>query len=203
MDIGPTLGRAAAAAAAFVIRLDVLGVMGLPAAIWLAGCADTVCRRFTLAIRLTRRLRSRGSWLLFLQLSTARWIRPRLPRNETLSSASAQPTALHSVSYTRRLPLYWSLLQHARGYTQFSVLNSWLRLSTLTDSTSHRIVYSILMRSREYSNAIHCTPLPSCRTTNGVVAGIGPGAALELVPTPELWLCTADVGTGALVFVGG
>lgn len=47
-------------------------------------------------------------------------------------------------------------------------------------STSHRMVYSILTRSLEYSKAIHCTPLPSCRTTNGVVAGMGPGAAVVL-----------------------
>jgi hypothetical protein len=57
----------------------------------------------------------------------------------------------------------------------------------LTDSTSQRIVYSILTRSREYSNAIHCTPLLSCRTTRGVVAGMGPGAALELVPNGDVW----------------
>ena len=88
--------------------------------------------------------------------------------------SSAQPTVLHSVSYTSLLPRYWSLLQHALGYTQFSVLNSGLRVSTLTDSTSHRMVYSILTRSREYSNAIHWTPLLSWRTTNGVVAGMGP-----------------------------
>jgi hypothetical protein len=51
----------------------------------------------------------------------------------------------------------------------------------LIDSTSHRMVYSILTRSREYSKAIHCTPLSSWRTTSGVVAGMGPGAALGLI----------------------
>lgn len=152
----------------------------------ICGCAvDCTCLRLLiLAMRRTRLLRNRGSWLLFLQESTALWISPRLPRRQALSSARAQPTVLHSVSYTKRLPLYWSLLQQALGYTQFSVLNSGGNVSTLTDSTSHRMVYSILTRSREYSNAIHCTPLLSCRTTNGVVAGIGPGAALGLTPFP-------------------
>lgn len=47
------------------------------------------------------------------------------------------------------------------------------------------MVYSILTLSREYSKAIHWTPLLSCRTTKGVVAGMGPGAALGLtVPLP-------------------
>lgn len=150
------------------------------------------CRRVTLACRRTRLLRSRGSWLLFLQLSTARWMSPRLPRRAGFSSAKAHPTVLHSVSYTSRFPRYWSFWQQARGYTQFSVLKSWLRLSTLIDSTSQRIVYSIFTRSREYSNAIHCTPVLSCRTTSGVVAGMGPGAALELAPRGEP--CCAEPG---------
>ena len=46
------------------------------------------------------------------------------------------------------------------------------------------MVYSILTLSREYSKAIHCTPLLSCLTTSGVVAGIGPGAALGLIEAP-------------------
>lgn len=58
------------------------------------------------------------------------------------------------------------------------------------------MVYSILTRSREYSKAIHCTPLLSCRTTRGVVAGMGPGAAVELVPTGVV-----GEGIGALVVV--
>lgn len=120
--------------------------------------------------------------MLFLQLSTARWIKPLLPRRHAFNSARAHPTVLHSVSYTKRFPRYWSLLQHARGYTQFSVLNSGFNCSTFTDSTSQRMVYSILTRSLEYSKAIHCTPLLSCRTTRGVVAGIGPGAALGFTP---------------------
>lgn len=62
------------------------------------GGGGIACRRFILAIRLTLLLRSRGSWLLFLQLSTALWISPRFPRKAGLRSASAQPTALHSVS---------------------------------------------------------------------------------------------------------
>lgn len=169
--------------------------MGPPGpAIWgccccgVALCSDL--RVLIFAMRRTLLLRSRGSWLLFLQLSTARWINPRLPRRHGLSSASAQPTVLHSVSYTKRLPRYWSFEQQARGYTQFSVLNSGLSVSTLTDSTSQRIVYSILTRSLEYSNAIHCTPFPSCRTTSGVVAGIGPGAALGLTaPLGILLFC--------------
>lgn len=94
MDIGPTLGRALGGAR--VAGPGAPGVIGLPPVIWLDGW--TVCRRLTLDIRLTRRLRSRGSWLLFLQLSTARWIKPRFPRSDTFSSANAQPTALHSVS---------------------------------------------------------------------------------------------------------
>ena len=56
--------------------------------------------------------------------------------------------------------------------------------STFTDSTSQRIVYSIFTRSLEYSKAIHWTPLLSCRTTSGVVAGIGPGAAFGFTPFP-------------------
>lgn len=56
------------------------------------------------------------------------------------------------------------------------------------------MVYSILTRSREYSKAIHCTPLLSCRTTRGVVAGMGPGAAVELEPTGAV-----GEGMGALV----
>jgi hypothetical protein len=76
-------------------------------------------------------------------------------------------------------------------------------VSTTTDSTSQRIVYSIFTRSREYSNAIHCTPLLSWRTTSGVVAGMGPGAALELEPWGGLarglllampWLLVAEGG---------
>ena len=166
------------------------GALGTPGAgaepagpaIWPGGC--DCLRLLSFAMRLTLRLRSFGSALLFLQLSTALCIKPRLPRKHGFKSARAHPTVLHSVSYTSLLPRYCSLLQQARGYTQFSVLKSGLRLSTLTDSTSHRMVYSILTRSREYSNAIHWTPLLSCLTTKGVVAGIGPGAALEL--TPEL-----------------
>jgi len=128
-------------------------------------------------MRRTRRLRSFGSELLLRQLSTARWIRPRFSRRLGLRSAKAQPTVLHSLSYCSRLPLYESLLPQALGYTQFADLNSSVKALASTDSTSHLIVYSILTRSREYSNAIHCTPLPSWRTTSGVVAGIGPGAA--------------------------
>jgi hypothetical protein len=57
------------------------------------------------------------------------------------------------------------------------------------------MVYSILTRSREYSKAIHCTPLLSWRTTSGVVAGMGPGAALELPPSGGLeWILLADIG---------
>jgi hypothetical protein len=65
----------------------------------------------------------------------------------------------------------------------------------MTDSTSHRMVYSIFTRSREYSKAIHCTPLLSCRTTSGVVAGMGPGAALEVVPPSGglAWGLLADI----------
>lgn len=54
----------------------------------------------------------------------------------------------------------------------------------LTDLTSQRTVYSIFTRSLEYSNAIHRTPFWSWCTISGVVAGIGPGAALELGPEP-------------------
>ena len=180
--------------------------------VWPAFC--TALRLLILAILRTRLLRSRGSWLLFLQLSTALWIRPRFPRRHGFNSASAQPTVLHSVSYTSRLPRYWSLLQHALGYTQFSVLNSGLSVSTFTDSTSHLMVYSILTRSREYSNAIHWTPLLSCRTTNGVVAGIGPGAAFGLTPPadpgmlfcciggPFCWCCGGARGCGGRAICG-
>lgn len=125
-----------------------------PPAIWPAGIGF-VFRVVILAMRRTRLLRRRGSLLLLRQLSTARWIRPRLPRSGVFSCASAQPTVLHSVSYCNRLPRYASLATHALGYTQFSCLNSADSSSVLTDSTSHRIVYSILTRSREYSNAIH------------------------------------------------
>lgn len=55
-------------------------------------------------------------------------------------------------------------------------------------STSQRMVYSILTRSREYSKAIHWTPFVSWRTTRGVVAGMGPGAAPEfVVGEEEVW----------------
>lgn len=46
------------------------------------------------------------------------------------------------------------------------------------------MVYSIFTRSLEYSKAIHWTPVLSWRTTSGVVAGMGPGAALEFGPEP-------------------
>lgn len=174
------------------------GPIGLGAGIpvgppWFAICAGGGCDElgvdfllFILAMRRTLRLRSRGSWLLLRQLSTALWIRPRFPRNEAFNCAKAHPTLLQSVSYIKRLPRYCSLGQQALGYTQFSCLNSGDSSSVLTDSTSQRMVYSILTRSREYSKAIHCTPFPSCLTTNGVVAGIGPGAALGL--TAAFWL---------------
>src|SRR3569833_649361 len=102
-----------------------------------------------------------------------------------LICASAHPTVLHSVSYWSRFPRYCSLGQQARGYTQFSCLNSGVSSSVLTDSTSHRIVYSIFTRYREYSKAIHCKPYWSCRTTSGVVAGMGPGAAFGFTPDLE------------------
>ena len=64
------------------------------------------------------------------------------------------------------------------------------------------MVYSILTRSLEYSKAIHCTPFWSCRTTRGVVAGIGPGAALGLTLAPDWgpW-CTLDALPGGPVGV--
>lgn len=68
----------------------------------------------------------------------------------------------------------------------------------LTFSTSQRMVYSILTRSLEYSNAIHWTPFPSWRTTNGVVAGMGPGAAVVFVEAElELEWVFGDVIEGA------
>lgn len=126
-----------------------------PAAIPLEAAALAALRVPIFAMRRTRRLRRRGSWLLLRQLSTARWMRPRLPRRGGFNWARAQPTVLHSLSYCRRLPRYCSRGQHARGYTQLSCLNSGDRSSVWTDSTSQRIVYSILTRSREYSKAIH------------------------------------------------
>lgn len=71
-------------------------------------------------------------------------------------------------------------------------------------STSQRMVYSILTRSREYSNAIHCTPLLSCRTTSGVVAGMGPGAALVFELELPAWPLDVDelLGAGCVEFKG-
>jgi hypothetical protein len=65
---------------------------------WLAALGIVVFLVCILACRRTRRLLSRGSWLLFLQLSTARWIKPRFSLRLGLSCANAHPTALHSLS---------------------------------------------------------------------------------------------------------
>ena len=62
------------------------------------GAADMDFLLLIFAILLTRLLLNRGSELLFLQLSTARWMRPRFPRRHGFRCAKAQPTVLHSVS---------------------------------------------------------------------------------------------------------
>ena len=66
--------------------------------IWLVCWEATFDLLLSLACLRTRRLRNLGSWLLFRQLSTARWIKPRFERRQGFNSARAQPTALHSVS---------------------------------------------------------------------------------------------------------
>lgn len=79
-----------------------LGTPGAPGppgpAMWVPCEDDWAFLVVILAILLTRRLLSRGSWLLLRQLSTARWMRPRFPRRQGFSCANAQPTVLHSVS---------------------------------------------------------------------------------------------------------
>lgn len=79
-----------------------LGTPGAPGppgpAMWLPCGGWTAFLVFIFACLRTRRLLSRGSELLLRQLSTARWIKPRLPLRHGFNWASAQPTVLHSVS---------------------------------------------------------------------------------------------------------
>lgn len=85
--------------AAKAAELGTPGAPGPPGpAMWAPCVLDCAFRVVIFAIRLTRRLLKRGSWLLFRQLSTARWISPRLPLKQGFSCANAQPTVLHSVS---------------------------------------------------------------------------------------------------------
>ena len=80
-----------------------LGPLRYPVCIWLTvfgylRCLLCCFASCALAIRLTLRLLSFASELLFLQLSTALWIRPLFSLRQWFNSARAQPTELHSVS---------------------------------------------------------------------------------------------------------
>lgn len=77
----------------------------------------------------------------------------------------------------------------------------------LTDLTSQQMVYSIFTRSLEYSNAINWIPLWSWCTTIGVVAGIGPEAALKIGSDPAdpvaMFAIVEPDGVYGILWVGG